>query len=403
MFYDNENNRDIENIAQICSNIMRYESQYEILQKRLQLLKEYLPSLYSTKFRNPCWYDYLQAPSSENSKQMRLIQEQTRSQVVGTCSIPLFYNSSLATLVVEQAKSSNNRQLHCLPSFFISGFSKSASTTLHRMIAQHPQISEPRCKENHFWGQFVNQQGTDLDKRMQFLQHLNYFSPSIHMIKSNPQTMTLDSSVSYFTSNSESDFCVLPHMLIRVLPQAKFIVIMRNPSERVLSSYFYYLSKHYTSKAEYVKYVASKTALKAFHYHTSDVIMKFQSCVDSGHSIHSCVRNKTIDGKRAEHYVGLQTSMYYYLIVPWLNVFPRERFLFLRTEDLARDKSLTMLKVWNFLNLDPLPQTKEVFAKTNKHAEFPGPTKELLDSFFQPHNELLANLLSDSKYLWKDL
>ena len=333
---------------------------------------------------------------------MKKLWQETKQKV--TCDTPLFYNPTLATLAIKLAKNSGKMYLHCFPSFFVSGFSKCASTTLHRMIIQHPQIAEPKCKENNFWRQFVHQQGTDVDKRMQIFQYLDYFSPSILKIEHDPQKITFDASISIHASSTDSDFCVLPNLLMQVIPQTKFIVIMRNPSERVRSHYFYYLRKHFASQAEYSTYISSKEASDTFHHQTSKVIMRFQSCMDSGHSTPSCVRNKTIDDRHTEYYyVGLQSSMYYYHLLPWLSIWPRERFLFLRTEDLVNDSSLTMSKVWYFLNLETFSGTKEVFEMLNAHPKFPAHTKELLDTFFQPHNELLANLLLDSRYLWRDL
>ena len=388
-------------MSRVCR---KNRSQHQVLQKRLRLLQEYIPSHYSAKFVNPCWYDSRKSPSRDNDEHMKMLWKKAEQKV--TCDTPLSYNPSLEKLAIKLAKNShvNEMYLHCLPSFFVSGFSKCASTTLHRMIIQHPQIAEPKCKENNFWQRFVNQQGTDLDKKMQILQYLNHFSSSISKIESDPQKIAFDASIGYLASGTDSDFCVLPNLLMRVLPRAKFIVIMRNPSRRVLSHYFYYLRKHFSSQKEYSKYISRKKALDTFHHQTSKVIMRFLSCTDSGHSALSCVKNKTIDDRNTEYYyVGLQTCMYYYHLLPWLSIWPRERFLFLRTEDLADDFSLTMSKVWHFLNLDDFSETKVVFEKLNGHPKLPAHTKELLDTFFQPHNELLANLLSDSRYLWKDI
>ena len=371
-----------------------HERQYQTFKRRLHLLQEYIPVKYSKRFKNPCWYDKHQKPFSIPQKK--------------SCATPLFYDLSLAQHVIKQTKMSSARHLYCLPSFFLSGFPKCASSTLYRMIVKHPRISGPRCKENHFWSQFTSQQGTDLDKKVQILQYLRLFSVPILNIESNPQKITLDASVSCHIWNSESDYCVLPLLLTRVLPEAVFIVIMRNPSERVFSHYWYYSFRRKSQNiAKYSAYVHSSKALRTFHNDVVDVMARFQSCIDCGHSTLHCVKNKTIDGKDKDinGIVGLQTSMYYYHIVPWLNVFPRERFLFLRTEDLTHDRSLTMSKVWRFLDLYELSETKEIFAGVNtkvSNLSLPVHTKEMLDAFFQPYNYLLAHLLSDTNYLWND-
>ena len=370
------------------------DNQYQIFKNRHELLQEYIPANYSVKFTNPCWYDFHQKPYS--------LPEQK------SCATPSFYDPSVAQQVVQQAENSSKRHLYCLPSFFLSGFPKCASSTLYMMIVKHPRISKPRCKENHFWVQFISQQGTDLDKKVQILQYLQIFSVPLSKIESNPRKITLDASVSYHLWNSESDYCVLPTLLRRVLPEAKFIVIMRNPSERVFSHYWYYsVKRSFKNIDRYTEYARSSKALETFHNDVVDVMARFQSCIYEEHSTSYCVRNKNIDGKDEDinGHVGLQTSMYYYHIVPWLNVFPRERFLFLRTEDLTHDMSLTMSKVWRFLSLYDLPETKEAFAGINKQVSdlrLPALTKEMLNAFFQPYNELLASLLSDTRYLWND-
>lgn len=91
--------------------------------------------------------------------------------------------------------------------------------------------------------------------------------------------------------------------------------------------------------------------------------------------------------------------------------------MFLRTEDLAKDPYAVMEEVWRFLELNA--QTKENLmrvlqdssSKWNKNSWIRSnqykesfsmlpETLKLLNTFYQPHNELLAQLLSDHKYLW---
>ena len=187
-------------------------------------------------------------------------------------------------------------------------------------------------------------------------------------------------------------------------------MIMRNPSERVFSHYYYFSVLKFPKKfANISQYSHSRESLEAFHNNTVRAIARFQSCVNSGHPISHCVKNKSIDQQAISGYqngcVGLQYSIYYYHIVPWLNFIHRERFLFLRSEDLANNATLTMSNVWNFLNIDDELVTKEVFANVNKKAKgltFPPQTKELLDDFFQPYNRLLSHLLQDTRFLWND-
>ena len=394
---DKETEKDI-NLCREIMNISGYA--HQTLRSRLHILQEYIPPKFSPRFRNPCWYDYHHIPNSS------LLQPKD-----GCSLTPLVYNPSKAHQVLKYTKISGTRKLRCLPAFFLSGFHKCGTSTMYHTLLKHPLVATPTCKESQFWTQFLEEQGRDIDKKMQSLWYFNFFSPSLQTIESNPLSMTFDGSCRYLVWNTASDFCVLPKLLMRVLPEAKFIVMMRNPSKRVFSHYFYFSVKKFSEKVpktfgNITKYVHSQKALKVFHHNTVDAIAKFQSCVNSGHAIHHCVRNKSIDHQTTLKYyrngcVGLQYSMYYYHIVPWLSFIPRERFLFLRTEDLATNSSLTMSDVWHFLNLDELPATIEVF-NINKKGKFPPQTKKLLDDFFQPYNQLLAHLLQDTRFLWND-
>ena len=123
--------------------------------------------------------------------------------------------------------------------------------------------------------------------------------------------------------------------------------------------------------------------------------MQFQLCVDEN-SVFHCIKNPDNN-----HSLLLQHSLYYYHIAPWLKVIPRERFLFLRTEDLVHNSSLTMSKVWHFLEVHDLLKTATMSYNVNravKHLKIPSQTKQLLDKFYQPYNQLLARLLADTRY-----
>ena len=377
----------------------KYAVQYQTFKNRLHILQAYIPTKFSNRFRNPCWYHFHQKPTLSSLK------------IKTSCATPSSYIPSVANHTIQHYEDllTNTKRLSCLPAFFISGFPKCASTTLYAMIIKHSQIAAPRCKESHFWSQFVNPRGTKLDKKIQILRYLeDIFNHTAHRIESNPWRITLDASVSSHLWNSESDYCVIPSLLMRVIPESKFILIMRNPSTRVFSHYWFYtVERAFGNSSEYFEYVSSRKALETFHVNVVNVTMKFQSCLDGGHSVSHCVRDKKIDRKDINRNgrVGLQTSMYYYHIVPWLNIFPRERFLFLRMEDLARNQSFTMSSVWHFLDLDDLPTGQSIFQNANKETRdiaFPPKTKEILDTFFLPCNQLLAKLLSDRRYLWKD-
>ena len=366
---------------------------YEILKMRLHILQEYIPANYSDNFRNPCWYDFHQKPNNSMAPKSPPCR----------VALQLWSKRVQEEHILEQVKSPGKRHLYCLPAFFLAGFPKCATTTLHAMITQHPLVAQNRCKEHWFWNFFISEEGTDFDKQIHPLWYLNRFSRSIQYIESNPLSITLDATPIY-TRSFTNNFCILPTLLKRVLPEAQFIVIMRNPTKRYFSHYWFQQRRLARSKGnftEFIQYTHTPKAMEDFHNCTVDAIMQFRSCIDGENSVLYCVINER--SSRISDY--LCQGLYYYHITPWLKIISHERFLFLRTEDLANDPSLTMSKVWCFLRLEDTP-TERVFKNVDNVIDdvaMHQQTKELLDEFYRPYNQLLAHVLSDVRYLWNDI
>ena len=157
----------------------------------------------------------------------------------------------------------------------------------------------------------------------------------------------------------------------------------------------------------------SAIAQHLFHNITTHTVRMLRSCIKNGKSRFECVQ-KVSDVDHVSGCAPLQlgVGMYYYHIIPWLNVFPRENFLFLKTEELVSSPVVEMKRVWAFLGLHSMPKMEHKFSNPNKWIidskykskfEMLPKTKEILDRFYKPHNELLAHLLSDLKCLWSEV
>ncbi|REE96159.1 sulfotransferase [Thermomonospora umbrina] len=78
---------------------------------------------------------------------------------------------------------------------------------------------------------------------------------------------------------------------------------------------------------------------------------------------------------------------------PWLEAFPRERFLIVAAEDMYRDEQAAMDRVTAFLGLPPHP-----LRVARRHNHLPAPpmnadTRDELVEFYRPHNRRLHTLL----------
>ena len=335
--------------------------------------------------------------------------------------MPTFSESEIDSATMRFTTVTEQRHMYCLPSFFLAGFPKCGTTTLYSLITQHPQITKAASKENNFWRVLFEHPGDARLKGIQIQWYLGHFTPVVERISKNQKDLiTIDASAdtiwNYRTNvKTDSEICLIFAMVKRTLPEAKFIVIMRDPVERLFSDYWYMCScsKEWKAMRDPVsKY--SRTAKQSFHNITVHAIKTYNECIKEGSSRFECVRRVGLGELEGCTSLRLGAGMYYYHVVAWLNVFPRDRFLFFKMEELHTAPDVEIEKVWPFLGLrgDVHIKTdlrsdgsnKNTWIKSLKYKssyEMLPETRELLTAFYQPHNQLLAELLADPKYLWK--
>jgi hypothetical protein len=108
------------------------------------------------------------------------------------------------------------------PNTFLIGVQKAGTTTLDDWLAQHPQIfCYESLKDVHLFARYANKE--EIDKRLQ-QETAGYTS----------QPIVLQSAVNYFF------YPQLLQSIAQYAPQAKLIVILRNPLDRAVSSYSYF-------------------------------------------------------------------------------------------------------------------------------------------------------------------
>lgn len=133
------------------------------------------------------------------------------------------------------------------PDFFVLGVAKGGTTTLFKMLQQHPDIWLPHFKEIHFFDDTVN-----WDKGLSW--YLEKFEAA------EAGKICGDISPGYFERQSH----VIPRMrevlVGREMPQ--LIVILRNPIERAYSHWFFH-ECYYGGTQLFEKVVADAVAARA--------------------------------------------------------------------------------------------------------------------------------------------
>lgn len=370
-----------------------------------------VPSSFDRNFRNPCWFSKLNVPDSiREYLYTDLSSVKSASQeLVSTLTSDLFSFS--------HQKDKTSVSLYCLPSFFVAGFPKTGTTTLNAVLQQHPQILSSRYKEVHWWTRSPRAELTPDYLKLTVVRYLLHFeNVTTKIICSPSESITYDASQStlwdsmFFTGLN--DFCALPFIMSRTLLSAKFVVLMRDPISRLYSDFLYHFQSKHGKRVSYWPVEARSNVTVYFHNKVKLSVTFFRVCLRQNASVYECI--KETRRNRSLGIVGLRIGIgiYYIHLLKWLQFYPKESFLLLRTEDMMKDCEELLTKITNFLGVSVVTkdEAKRWFSvKYNVQKNVPTnspqfkmlqETEKLLFDFYAPYNRKLVNLASDKGFLW---
>ncbi|XP_072174939.1 carbohydrate sulfotransferase 15-like isoform X1 [Diadema setosum] len=349
----------------------------------LRKIREELADMAAISSRKALWTYNRSALPKNLTRLGRMIFRMVPKRFLPDYRSPCFYSST------------DDLGLVCLPYFFLAGFPKCATTDLYKKLLSHPDIVEA-WKEPHWWTRTTFTRAS--------VTH--YFGHQRNLIKEmrkggNKQLITLDASAStlWDTAYSIGKFSLrapLPFthadVMRALLPDTRFVVLLRAPSERLYSDYM-----------AFDKLWRREKSPEDFHRRLILCLEDFRQCIEQ-FSFRTCTQIIS--------HLRLNVGLYSVFIRQWLERFPREQFYILRTEDWAKDPAKELAQIFAFLGLYPLPSSvlKNVTTqgRENKRrdpdvllGQMLPESKRLLDAFYQPFNEDLSRLLGNDDYLWR--
>lgn len=166
----------------------------------------------------------------------------------------------------------------------------------------------------------------------------------------------------------------VPKRVKSLIPTIKLIVLLRDPIERAYS------------------------AFKMGQRMGIDPLKTFQKAIDRELSWEQKGLHK--DYTKARHNLAyLARSNYAQQIQHWLTFFPKEQFLFLKSESFFENAENSIIKVNQFLQLsDFLPQDLKP-KNTSANSSIDSKIKESLKQYFFDQNEQLVELLGE-EFSW---
>jgi hypothetical protein len=234
--------------------------------------------------------------------------------------------------------------LRPFPNAVIIGGMKCGTTSLNAWLREHPGVAFSSQKEIHFFDKHF-ERGTHWYKT-----HFPLWE------RLSGATCTLEATPSYLYRAAQ----VAPRMHA-LIPNAKLIVMLRNPVNRAISHYGHACRNHRETRPPEVALMSDFTS----------------------------------NGQRPNHYKS--RGFYAKQLAHFLDLYPRTNILIIKSEEFFDNPSTTYQQVLNFLNLEskPLPANAKARNISTIKPVIPDAVRDHLNIFYQRPNQDLDNLLGD--------
>lgn len=244
-----------------------------------------------------------------------------------------------------------------LPDYVVFGAMRSGTSSLYHNLVSHPQILPALRKELQFFDENFHRGLAWYRSNFPTRRAMNQPGPVI----------TGEASPAYIFHP------LAPERIAATLPEVRLIALLRNPVDRAWSHYHH-------SVAHGLEGLSFEEALAA--------------------EAQRVAASEASDCREIHRHGYLTQGEYAGHLARWLEVFPRERLLILRAEDLFAEPERIMSEVIEFLGLAELPMVWTRF-NSGRQNEMPVDMRARLAEHFRPHNDRLSELL-DREMDWDE-
>jgi hypothetical protein len=249
-----------------------------------------------------------------------------------------------------------------LPDFIIVGTQKGGTSSLYASLCLHPQIRPVIEKELHFFD-------------LQFHRGKSWYQAQFPLRSSRLHSFGVKHPPA-ISGEASPYYLFHPHVPKRILtliPQAKIIILLRNPIDRAYSHYHHNVRKQRESLSfeEAIRQEPSRL------HHEFDRMMQDDCYLSHAH----------------QHFSYLARGIYIEQIRRFEAVFPKNQMLILQSECLFARPEQTYQDVIAFLGVDAWSPKRFKPRNVNSYSQIAPSTREQLRDHFEPHNQLLYDHL----------
>lgn len=253
-----------------------------------------------------------------------------------------------------------NAQAHSVnhPHFLVLGAQKAGTTSLYHLLQLHPQVYLPECKEVHYFS-------------LEAYRPMMWYEA--HFTKANKDQLCGDITP-YYLFHPEC-----PPRIQRVLPNAKLVVLVRDPVDRALSQYFHACRLGFEDLGLEEALNAEEARLWGH-----ETVLKVKCAHHISHQRHSY----------------LSRSRYEQQLRRYLHYFDKNQLMVIRSETLYQDTTETWSNLLDFLELDSIPCPTQLPKANGGQGESNKVCTTLREKMRHQLSETYASMQADWQISW---
>ena len=252
--------------------------------------------------------------------------------------------------------------LHTLPTFLIIGAAKCGTSSLYDYLMQHPCVGGSLTKQLHFFDRYYDRQISWYKVCFPFVWRKFLIEKIKHK--------------NFATGEATAHYMTHPLAAKRahdIIPNAKIIVMLRNPVDRAYSHY----------QMEKANNNEGLSFEEAIENEPERIRGEFEEML----------RNENNSGRNYPHRAYIKSGEYLDQIKLWTELFPKENFMFIKSEEFNKNPSMVYNEVLKFLGLHPFELKKYEKIRKREYEKMNPKTRKNLIEYFKPHNQILSKFL----------
>jgi len=278
-----------------------------------------------------------------------------------------FSSHSIKNKLTNLSRSPLFNSFRTLPDFIIIGVQKGGTSSLYSYLVKHPSIRpalnrQEIVKEIHFFD-------TNFDKGLGWYKsHFPSIIGQIYRQLKREKNPITGEATPYYIYHP-----LAPQRVARFVPNAKIIIMLRNPVDRAFSHYQHEVRLGY-EKLSFEEAIASEDR-------------RLEGEVER------ILNQENYNSFNHQHYSYLSRGIYIDQIKNWLNYFPKNQILIICSESFYQNPEYKLNEVFNFLNVGDQKLSSYPKVNANQYSPLDRETRQKLTDYFTPKNQILYKFL----------